>query len=69
MFLRRTIASFFPDAPLIDGNAGTVRQLERRLASLGLLAPQTASGGVEMMSSGGVDAIETMNRMLHMPLA
>lgn len=69
VFLRRTIASFFPDAPLIDGNAGTVRQLERRLASLGLLAPQTASGGVEMMSSGGADAIETMNRMLHMPLA
>lgn len=66
VFLRGAIQRFFPSAPLIDGNAGTVRQLIRRLEETGRLAPQSAPGGVELLSSGGREAIEKMNRMLSM---
>ncbi|MBQ8137091.1 MAG: glutamate racemase, partial [Clostridia bacterium] len=39
VFLRHVIASFFaPGTPVLDGNLGTAKQLERRLAEEGLLA-------------------------------
>jgi len=58
------IQRFFPDTPLIDGNEGTVRQLARRLSEKDLLAPDTAEGGVELLSSGGRDAVLQMERLL-----
>lgn len=64
VFLRRAIAGFFPGVPLIDGNAGTVRQLERRLQELGLLA-ETGEGGVELLSSGGEEALQIMRKLLY----
>ena len=68
VFLRRAISAFFPGVPLIDGNEGTVRQLIRRLAEQDLLAPDTAPGGTELLSSGGPEAVAVMTRLLHMPL-
>ena len=64
-FLKRSIAAFFPGVPLLDGNEGTVRQLHRRLEALGLLAPDTAKGGVELLSSGGGQPIEQMQALLN----
>mgnify|MGYP000134039326 CR=1 FL=1 len=45
-FLRKAIAALLPPGtPLVDGNAGTVRQLGRRLAEEALLAPPEHTGG------------------------
>lgn len=67
VFLKKAIGTFFPNVPLIDGNAGTVRQLKRRLEERGLLAPDTAPGGVELLSSGGEAAIKIMRELLETP--
>ncbi|MBE5785980.1 MAG: glutamate racemase [Clostridiales bacterium] len=64
VFLKKAIGAFFPDTPLIDGNEGTVRQLIRRLAETGRLAPDDAKGGVELISSGGPEAEDVMRRLL-----
>lgn len=64
VFLKRAIGAFFPGTPLIDGNLGTVRQLERRLAEKDLLAPHDASGGVTLLSSGGEAALARMQALL-----
>ena len=63
VFLKDAIGSFFPGVPLIDGNAGTVRQLQRRLQEKGLLADEGQQGSVEFLSSGGEDAIQTMQAL------
>lgn len=64
VFLKNAISAFFPNTPLIDGNEGTVRQLERRLREENLLAPKDAQGGVELLSSGGKEAVEIMKKLL-----
>ena len=66
VFLKRAIGKHFPSVPLIDGNEGTVRQLERRLNSLGLLAPAEQTGGVRLLSSGGQDAVMLMEELLNL---
>ena len=65
VFLRRAIGAFFPGAPLIDGNAGTVRQLINRLREKDALADSEESGGVTLLSSGGEDAVARMERLLN----
>ena len=64
VFLKNAIQAFFPGVPLIDGNEGTVRQLIRRLDALSLLAPGSAEGKVELLSSGGEEAIRQMRALL-----
>lgn len=64
VFLKNAIQTFFPRVPLIDGNEGTVRQLIRRLDALGLLAPKGAKGKVDLLSSGGEEAISQMRSLL-----
>ena len=66
VFLKKAIQRFFPDTPLIDGNAGTVRQLARRLEEKDLLARRDAEGGVELLSSGGPEAVKQMEVLLKM---
>ena len=45
-FLRKAIAALLPEGtPLVDGNAGTVRQLGRRLREENLQAPPGSTGG------------------------
>lgn len=65
-FLRKAIASFLPPGtPLVDGNAGTVRQLGRRLKEENLLAPGDKPGGsVTFLSSSEEEA--TLRRMRQM---
>lgn len=51
-FLRKAIAALFPEGtPLIDGNAGSVRQLRRRLEEEGLLSNRQEPGRVTFLSS------------------
>ena len=64
VFLKKAIGAFFPETPLIDGNLGTVRQLERRLKEADLLAPEDAKGGVTLLSSGGEAALAVMRALL-----
>ncbi|MBE5771998.1 MAG: glutamate racemase [Clostridiales bacterium] len=64
VFLKKAIGAFFPETPLIDGNLGTVRQLERRLREVDLLAPEDAKGGVTLLSSGGEAALAVMRALL-----
>ena len=63
-FLKQTIARFFaPDVQLIDGNAGTVRQLGRRLEEEGLCS-SGPGGQVTFLSS--LEGDEPIMRMQHM---
>lgn len=66
-FLKKTIARFFPpDVALVDGNAGTVRQLGRRLSEENLCA-SGPGGRVEFLSSlKGESPIQRMQHMLEM---
>lgn len=51
-FVRRQIAEVLgPDVRFYDGGAGTARQLSRRLAQAGLLAPEGHAGSVAFASS------------------
>lgn len=70
-FLRKAIAALLPPGtPLVDGNAGTVRQLGRRLAEEGLEAPEGQKGGhvTFLSSSPGPETIGRMQQMLQMAL-
>ena len=66
VFLKNAIQAHFPGVPLVDGNEGTVRQLHRRLDEMGLLAPETSKGAVELLSSGGKDAVRQMEILLRL---
>lgn len=70
-FLRKAIAAQLPPGtPLVDGNAGTVRQLGRRLAAEGLEAPPEQQGGhvTFLSSSPGPETIGRMQQMLQTAL-
>lgn len=64
VFLRDAIAAHFPGVPLIDGNEGTVRHLQRRLSQIDLLCPADQTGSARLLSSGGEDAVQRMRRLL-----
>lgn len=64
VFIKKAVEKHFPRVPLIDGNAGTVRQLWRRLNDLDLLAPEQNAGIAELFSSGGEEAVHMMRRLL-----
>jgi glutamate racemase len=58
LYLRGALAGLLPEgAEFVDGNGGTVRQLQRVLEQQGLLCDQEAVGTVELLSSGGPEAI------------
>ncbi|MEG2603372.1 MAG: glutamate racemase [Clostridia bacterium] len=66
VFLRETIASFFaPEVPLIDGNAGTIRQLKRRLTEAALCRDPALPGGCVTFLSSSEDE-RTLGRMQRM---
>jgi len=66
-FLKKTIASFFaPDVQLIDGNAGTVRQLGRRLEEEGLCASGPGGQVTFHSSLEGDEPLQRMQKMLEM---
>lgn len=63
-FLKDAVARQLPGVPLLDGNAGTVQQLIRRLKENDALAPEGRPGRVEILSSGGEEAVRIMRRLL-----
>ena len=67
-FLRKAIAALFPEGtPLIDGNAGSVRQLRRRLEEEGLLSNRQESGRVTFLSSSEEPSVlQRMQTMLEL---
>ena len=65
-FLRKTIAALFPaGTPLIDGNAGSVRQLRRRLEEQNLLSDRQEPGRITFLSSSeDPSVLQRMQTML-----
>ncbi len=62
-FLRRPIARYFgPGVALVDGNLGTVRQLQRRLTQEDLLSPGPGGDVTFLSSAPGAEA--AMRRLL-----
>jgi glutamate racemase len=52
VFLKKTIQKLLPsDTHVIDGNLGTVRQLERKLIEINKLTPHTQKGSMEICIS------------------
>jgi len=66
-FLKKSISRFFaPHVPLMDGNAGTVRQLRRRLEEENLLASQHGGRVTFLSTLDGETPIRRMEAMLRM---
>ena len=67
-FLRKTIAALFPaGTPLIDGNAGSVRQLRRRLEEQNLLSDRQKPGRIPFLSSSeDPSVLQRMQTMLEL---
>jgi glutamate racemase len=67
VFYRDYFRELLPErAAIIDGNEGTVRHLSVVLESLGKLAPEHASGSVEMTNSDPDERIATLSgQLLH----
>ena len=67
-FLRKTIAALFPaGTPLIDGNAGSVRQLRRRLEEQDLLSDRQEPGRITFLSSSeDPSVLQRMQTMLEL---
>lgn len=67
-FLRKAISALFPKGtPLIDGNAGSVRQLRRRLEEEGLLSNRQEPGRVTFLSSSEEPSVlQRMQTMLEL---
>ncbi len=67
-FLRKALAALFPEGtPLIDGNAGSVRQLRRRLEGEGLLSNRQEPGRVTFLSSSEEPSVlQRMQTMLEL---
>jgi glutamate racemase len=64
LFLRRALARLLPrDTAFVDGNDGTVRQLQWILQKNGLLCEGQPSGTVELLSSGGEDAVHLFEKL------
>lgn len=65
VFYREYFRELLPDtAAIIDGNEGTVRHLGVVLESLGKLAPEDATGSVELANSDPSERIATLSREL-----
>ena len=68
VFIRSLIRTYFPESTVIlDGNAGTVRQL-KRLLEAGQMLRETGEGHVSLTSSGGDSTIRLMEKMLTEPI-
>lgn len=64
LFIRNLIAEILgPQVALIDGNSGTIRQLERILTTYSLLNDN--GGQVTMLSSGNEKALALCNQLYH----
>ena len=67
VFLKSLIQRFFPNTPVLDGNEGTVRQLQRVLGSRNLLLPPGETGSVTIVSSGTSKHLAVLHRLFELP--
>ena len=69
VFLRPVLRRMLPpETALLDGNAGTVRQLHRVLEQRGLCREAPSPGRVELLTSGDpLHILPQMERLLHLP--
>ena len=70
VFLREVIRRHInADTLILDGNMGTARQLQRRLAERDLLKPDGKDGSVTLLSSGDESSVKIMHDLLQEKLA
>ena len=69
VFLRPVLRRMLPpETALLDGNAGTVRQLHRVLEQRGLCREAPSPGRVELLTNGDpLHILPQMERLLHLP--
>lgn len=66
VFIKNAISKHFSSqTAVIDGNEGTVRQLKRLLESRGMLSDSTEKGKVTLLSSGGEEALRTLQNLFY----
>ncbi len=64
VFIRdRIVRCLPPGTPVLDGNAGTARQLRRRLEECGLTGNTDHCGSVTFLSSAGEEAVRGMEEL------
>ena len=68
VFLKALIRSYFPETPVLDGNEGTVRQLQRVLAARNLLCPPGSTGSVTIESSGTEEHLAVLRSLYETPI-
>lgn len=67
VFLRAAIERAFPQARVVDGNAGTARQLGRLLNARGIARGEPGRRGrVELMTSGAPEELKLMRRLMEL---
>lgn len=64
-FLKEAIVPFFPGAALIDDSPRVTAELEETLARKGLLNQKKEAGQVSLLSSGGDEAVQRMERLFN----
>ena len=64
IFIKDALARVAPGVKLVDGNAGTVRQLEHVLEEKGLRAKAESVGDVTLLTSGCADTVLPLMRHL-----
>ena len=65
VFLRPLLAQMLPErVKVLDGNAGTARQLQRVLTDKGMLAEDNSAGGVTLETSGDAEKVLPVMRRL-----
>ena len=63
VFLKDMVRRFFPRTPVLDGNEGTVRQLQRVLDARSLLCPAGQTGSVIIESSGSQEHLAVLQML------
>lgn len=64
VFLKNALHKLYPDAQLLEGNGKVVDRLRQALEERDALAPPDQEGSVELLSSGGEEAIRLMRTLL-----
>lgn len=64
VFLKKALHKLYPDAQLLEGNGKVIDRLRQALEERDALAPPDQEGSVELLSSGGEEAVRLMRTLL-----